>query len=122
MTEYELVDAIASFNSGAGAWSAIYFTILSAYLIAAYMAGSQLTRSQVTIISAGFFIAASMCCFVAISQALRSVEFANEVRLLNPDRAFSVKLWIPQTWGALLSLGILVALKFMWDVRHPKTQ
>lgn len=122
MTEYELIDAIASFNSGAGAWSAIYFTILSAYLIAAYMAGSQLTRSQVIIISAGFFIAASMCCFVAVSHTLRSLEFANEVRLLNPSRDFAVKLWIAQTWGALLSLGILIALKFMWDVRHPKTE
>jgi hypothetical protein len=122
MTEYELVDAIASFNSGSGAWSVTYFTILSAYLIAAYMAGSQLTRSQVIIISGGFSIAASMCCFVAFSHALRSIEFANEVRLLNPNRDFAVRPWVAHTWGALLSLGILVALKFMWDVRHPKAE
>ena len=122
MTEYELVDAIASFNSGAGSWSAMYFTILSAYLVAAYLAGAQLSHSQMLIVSGAFVVAASMCCFVAVSHTLRSLEFANEVRVLNPSRDFAVKPWVPLVWGALLSAGVLIALKFMWDVRHPKTE
>ena len=122
MTEYELVDAIASFNSGAGSWSAMYFTILSAYLVAAYLAGAQLSHSQMLIVSGAFVVAASMCCFVAVSHTLRSLEFAIEVRLLNPSREFAVKPWVPLVWGALLSAGVLIALKFMWDVRHPKTE
>lgn len=122
MTEYELVDALASFNSGAGTWSAMYFTILSAYLVAAYLVGSQLNRSQMVIISGAFVVAASMCCFVAVSHTLRSLEFANEVRLLNPNRDFAVKPWVPLAWGSLLGAGIVIGLKFMWDVRHPKAE
>jgi hypothetical protein len=81
MTEAELVEAVNS------SWSLVidamgsYMTIVSAYLIAAYLAGEKLTTSQAGIISALFVTMTSLC-----------------------------------------SVGILVSLKFMWDIRHSKTE
>ena len=47
MTEYELVDIVASYASGGGTFFTIWLTILSAYAITAYVAGRDLSSFQV---------------------------------------------------------------------------
>ena len=41
MTEYELVDAIASYNSAGGTFFTTWVSILSAYAITSYAAGKK---------------------------------------------------------------------------------
>ena len=51
---------------------------------------------------------------------MRSIEFVAEVQAINPERGFAltpVVLWVVV---AVFLSGILVGLKFMWDVRHSK--
>ena len=60
MTEYELVDAANSTLSLFLSTILAYLTIVSAYLIAAFMSGDKLTRQQFIVISVLFVFAASL--------------------------------------------------------------
>jgi hypothetical protein len=122
MTEADLIEAIAAFNSSAQSWMGLYMSILSAYLIVAYLAGRNLTRSQMTIISICFATFAFLTAYSSVANATRILEFSNELRELNPSRVYAVNSWIIIAVEVLLYGGVIVALKFMWDVRHPKTE
>jgi hypothetical protein len=122
MTEYELVDAIASFNSNMYSWSTFYMTALSAYLVTAYILGAKLTRSQTILINTCFVFFSALGIFAVTGSAMRCLEFVAEVQAINPERGFALTsetLWLIVS---ILLLGIFVCLKFMWDIRHPKTE
>ena len=57
MTEYEYADLIATYSSNAGAFFAVYLTVVSGYLITAFVAGPKLSSLQVTILNIGFVVA-----------------------------------------------------------------
>ena len=122
MTEADLVEAIAAFNSSTQGWVGLYISVLSAYLITAYTAGSKLTRSQVAIVSCGFIVLASLCVFGAIANSHRILEFTDELRALNPERDFAMQRPVIIIMQVIFTAGIFIALKFMWDVRHPKPE
>ncbi len=122
MTEYELVDAAASYLSALQSWLATYFTILTAYLITAYIAGIKLAKSQVLIINVGFVILAGMCALAVTGTGARYLEFTRQIAEVNPQRIYLASA--PMAWAISAASfgGLLAALKFMWDVRHPKTE
>ena len=122
MTEYELVDALGTYASAMQAWAATYISVLSAYCVVAYMAGKNLSTSQAMIIGTGFVFFAFMCAanFYGISN--RTIEFAAELKQLRPDRIYVASdeaLWVI---SLIMLFGIIACLKFMWDIRHPKTE
>ena len=122
MTEYELVDAIASFNSNMYSWATFYMTALSAYLIAAYLLGAKFTRSQTIIINTSFVAFSALGIFAIRGSGMRCLEFEAEVMAINPEREFALTSEVLWVVSSLLLLGIFACLKFMWDVRHPKTE
>jgi hypothetical protein len=122
MTEYELVDAIASFNSNMYSWSTFYMTALSAYLVTAYILGAKLTRSQTTIINTCFVVFSALGIFAVRGSGMRCLEFVAEVQAINPERGFALTSEMLWVIVSILLLGIFVCLKFMWDIRHPKTE
>ena len=71
-------------------------------------------------ITAGFAIFTSLCSYAALSNAQRILEFTSELRELNPQREFAVNETVLYSIAFILFAGILVSLKFMWDIRHPK--
>jgi len=79
MSEADLIEAIAAFNSSSQGWIGLYVSVLSAYLIVAYLAGMNLTPSQVTIVSTGFMIFAFLCVFGAYANSSRILEFTYEL-------------------------------------------
>ena len=121
MTEYELVDAIASFNSNMYSWVTFYMTALSAYLITAYILGAKLTISQTIIINTCFVVFSALGIFAVMGSGMRCLEFVAEVQAINPERGFALTLGMLWVLFSVLLLGIFVCLKFMWDIRHPKT-
>jgi hypothetical protein len=122
MTETELIEAIIGYNETMPAWLGLYITTLSGYLIVAYIAGKDLTRSQMVIISSCFAIFTSLCAYAAIANSTRVLEFTSELYELNPDRHYAMRVSVLYTIKFVLYTGILVALKFMWDIRHPKAE
>ena len=122
MTEYELVDAIASFNSNMYSWATFYMTALSAYLVTAYILGAKLTISQTILINTCFVFFSAMGIFALRGSAMRCLEFVAEVQAINPERGFALTSEVLWVILSMMLLGIFVCLKFMWDIRHPKTK
>jgi len=122
MTEYELVDAIASYNDQGMSSVLAYFTVSSGYLVAAYLAGKAMTRSQVVIVSILFASIALLVSYSAVGSYSRSIHFWADLLILRPDSVAYLKPWLLYTAGAVLVGGVAASMKFMWDVRHPKAE
>ena len=122
MTEYELVDnAMTYFNAALTAFG-MYITVLSGYVIAAFVAGERLDRAQVWIINVLFCCAASVFILGTVACYARVNEYANRVLELDPNRTSYFTESAAIGIGLLQILGIAACLYFMWSVRHPKTE
>jgi hypothetical protein len=122
MTEAELVEAANSSWSLVVSALGVYITIVSAYLIAAYLAGVKLTTSQVGIISALFVTMASTLMMGLYGWATRGTYYTIELAALNSDAFAYGNSGVPIVLTSLCSVAILASLKFMWDIRDTKTE
>ncbi len=122
MTEQELAGLISNYSSQGGAFFALWITIVSGYLIAAYLAGDRLKRSQVFILNTFYVWVSSLVVVGFYGSFNTQAHYTRELKLMVPDS--------PQmmTWNLAFAvtiasvLGILATLKFMWDIRHPKSE
>jgi hypothetical protein len=91
-------------------------------MVAAYLTGRELDRAQMWIVTTSFCAAQGLVISSYHEIGLRFIELAEDLAAINPNRIYSFSagyLW-PST--ALLLLLTCGALKFMWDIRHPKTE
>ena len=116
MTEYELLDLSAAFTDSALSALMAYFTVLSAYFIVAYVAGHALNRSQVIAVGGLFLVMALFMIWGSTSY----LYVAYKYRILAGGLDTPVEGW--KILLPLLLIGVVSGLKFMWDVRHPKTE
>jgi hypothetical protein len=122
MTEAELVESWGLFLGNSQAGLGLYVSILTGYLIVAYLVGAKLTRVQVWIVTTLFTFASTSVSLWFSAWWGRALEFALEAKELNPNRRVDNSpeaLWI---FTIMLWLGIVASLYFMWTVRHPKTE
>ena len=122
MTEYELIDAVNSTMEAFEASFMAYLTIVSAYLIAAFISGKKLTQQQAIIISTLFLFASALTMFALWGAGGRIAYTAEALRLVNPEHPILFKTTYRNVLGVVCGLGIFASFKFMWDVRHPKTE
>ena len=120
MTEYELADAIASMILVLLTWIGLSFSFLTAYLVTAYTVGRSLTGSQTWIINTFFCIFQLMTINGTYTSGARYLEFVEEIREINPDRIYSFSDTTLLASPMIFVLVTIFALKFMWDIRHPK--
>jgi len=120
LTEYEIADLAATWQSTTTPTSALVITILSGYLIVAWLVGNKLTRAQVVLVNTLFvFFQFSMIAGWAMRWAL-SYKYSMELYSIDPgfyEAPASIPLII---FGAAMAVSVIACLKFMWDVRHPK--
>jgi len=101
---------------GANGAMTLYLTVTSGYLLVAYLAGKELTRLQAAIIT---------CLYMGFTatNTLAVISFFNAaIHYGHTYGTGRMPLWPPYIVGTMFFLGILACLKFMWDVRHPKTE
>jgi hypothetical protein len=122
MNEYELLDAVNSTMSLFVSTFLAYLTIVSAYLIAAFISGDKLTTQQFIIISVLFLFSAFLMVWSIWGLGSRIVYTAEAFRHLNPEYPILIKAFFRNSLTIVCALGVLASLKFMWDVRHPKTE
>jgi hypothetical protein len=122
MTEYEIADLIATYSSNAGAFFAAYLTVISGYLITAFIAGSRLSSPQATILNTGFIVAAGVLTYATYGAGMTQVHYTQLLLDLDIDSPQSGRGWVMKTLGILLLGGILASQYFMWNVRHHKTE
>jgi hypothetical protein len=118
LNNYELLDLAGTYH-GLGVSSIMaYFSILSAYLFVAYLAGGKLNQSQVILISVLFIIAS-----VGMTWGTGAYLYLGQDFVLRSGQEIPITLVKPhQVVVPVLILGIFAGLKFMWDVRHPKAE
>lgn len=124
MTEYELLDVMEAINGNSITATGVYFSVLTAYLLVAYIAGNQLTKYQAIFINIVFvfynFIALSnLAGMINTRMGLyeRLIEMSGEAKVVS-DEALVAMISVFILMRLLLVVG---AMGFMWQVRHPKT-
>ena len=120
MTEYEYAELIAAYSSNAGTFFAIFLTLLSGYLIAAFVAGARLSRFQVTALNTVYVISISVMIYGTYGAGMVQVHYTNLLLAMSPDSPQAGRDWVFNTLGILMLGGLLASLFFMWDVRRRK--
>lgn len=111
MTEYETLELTFSLISYGMTAMALYFTVVSGYLIGAYMIGAQLSRSQVWILTSLFIV-------FAISMVFGTFSFFAEASAFGERSLSSLEYWLAPIIGLAEVAGIVASLKFMFDIRR----
>jgi hypothetical protein len=105
--------------------SNLFYSLLFGYVIAAYVVGKKLTKSQVVTLSLLYLLAVIYNRIVATAFLLQGVNLADQLEemgfpVVNPI-SFEGVIAITVT----ASIAVLASLYFMWSIRHPsdsKTQ
>ncbi len=106
-----LVNDLVGNASGA---MGLYLTVISGYLLVAYLVGKNLTFLQTMIITTLFI-------FFAGLNTIATISYLNNAHFFGSTYgAGRMPGWAASVVGICLFSGILAAVKFMWDVRHPK--
>ena len=122
MNEYELVDVVNSTMNLLVSTFLAYLTIVSAYLIAAFISGDKLTTLQFIIISVLFLFGSILMVWSMWGLGSRIVYTAEALRHANPEYPILIKAFYRNSLTIVCAFGVLASLYFMWSVRHPKTE
>ena len=118
MNEYELVEVSISVAAGGMTAVSIYLTVVSAFLIAAFMAGDRLTKGQAVITTGLFVSAAIFATYGTVEHFLTLANFQQRLAEMGGDTTTMSGAVTAIAVGTLETLGIIGSLKFLWDVRH----
>lgn len=127
MSEFELLEVLNGILSNAISQQGIFFTMLSAYIVMAYVAGSRLTTYQAGFVSLVFLVFSAVATVANTSVMIEMnhyTELLREIRGrdLGAGKAKILEdpvVFVLVTIRIAMSLG---ALAFMWTVRHPKAE
>jgi len=102
----------------------LLITVISGYLVVAFMAGERMTRSQILLINTFYTFMAGLLIWATGEMAYRATTLekagydlaSGEVAELTARGDIAILLI------GSFTLAVLGSYKFMWDVRHPKTE
>ena len=118
MTEYEYAELIATYSANVGSFMAIYLTLISGYLITAFVAGARLSRIQTAILSFGFIVATFLTTWGTFGAGMTQVHYTQKLLTLAADSPQLNRGWVMQLVLILMAGGTLASLFFMWNVRR----
>ena len=118
MGEYEYADLIATYSANAGSFFAIYVTVVTGYLITAFVAGARLTRTQVLTPSFGFIVSTFIAIWAAYGAGMTQVYYTEKLLGIEPGSPQIGKAWVMLVMGVLMFGGTAASLFFMWNVRR----
>jgi hypothetical protein len=121
MTEYELADLLSSASGDSLVFIPLVISVVSGYLVVAWLVGSKMTSSQLYLINGLFIGMIILLGFAWLTRIKVALSYQNELLELNPGRAELVGPWLVPAVSILGLTALISCLKFMWDVRHPKT-
>jgi hypothetical protein len=122
LTEYEIADLALNAQASATPTTALLITIISGYLIVAWLAGAKLTRPQVILINLLFTFFQTSLVAGWIFRWELAYKYFTELNLLVPDFYTARSPVLLILFSVVLIASVPACLKFMWDVRHPKTE
>lgn len=117
-------DLMTAAMGNTASFYALFWTLVSGYLVLAFVVGERLTRSQLTIVNFLFIVSTSGTTFSAVT-ACRNALLAYRKGASSVEEMTALSSG--QAYGFLVImcifnlLAILSCLKFMWDIRHSKS-
>jgi len=114
MTDFEKAELTFSLVGYGMTAMALYFTVISSYLIIAYMVGRELSRSQLTIVS-------SLFLFFTMSLVFGTYSFFEAANSYGGSSSTSIEYWLAPIVAVAELAGIAAVLKFMFDIRNDST-
>ena len=120
MPEAEMIQAAQATWGNTISLVAILITLISGYLIAAYLVGSQLGRTQVVIVNTLYVLLSTFLLMSTYNLSIRATEMAAIAIEMSDKRILTPQLWIPMGMITIFSFCLVASLNFMWDVRHPQ--
>ena len=118
MTEAEAVESATAFWGLFATMLTVYLSATTGYLIVAYLVGHKLTLAQSVTVSCLYVVFALLSAYSAVGFALRGVDYVAIMMEYRPEAIFYGRPEAVLTVGAVLLVGIIASLKFMWDVRR----
>lgn len=115
MTEYEIADIAASVLANFLTSFAIFLSIVSAYVISAFIAGQRLSHTQLLIVNMCFLISMGILGDLIVSLFRR---FFGLVQSLQVERGLIGEVDFTWPLSLLLLFMTLGSLIFMWSVRN----
>ena len=120
MSEAEIWELILLSQANAATYIAMLLTLISGYLIIAYLVGAKLPGQQILIVNGLFLMASFWIAFPAFA-AYERAAFLLSLTSETFRSPLSAGMYIAPGASVVVFVGaILASLKFMWDVRHPK--
>lgn len=120
MTTYEMADLAQNLFGNSLSAFTVFLSVVFAYVVSAYLVGAKLTRTQVRMLTFVFVIVALFIIWGMAAYVNGGVRLSQQAFPDTDVRFFATRSWLaPFVFGVGIVI-LLVALKFMWDVRHPK--
>jgi len=122
MSEADLLDTAQAVWGNYISTMGIFVSILSAYLIVAYIAGRTLTKAQVILVNVSFGVFVTFGIFGMFGFS----RTGTELMLLALDastqrKAIGITI-VPELTLIIFPILVLGSYKFMWDIRHSSKQ
>lgn len=121
MTPYEMIDLAQSSYSTSAAYVSIFIALLSAYLVAAYIVGSELSKAQ-------FILANSLYLVIQTLTILTIHNFNSTARYwgnlgrsdMSGSSESATVSYIPEAVTLVLIVTVLLSIWFMWSSWNQK--
>ena len=97
---------------------ALIVTIISGYLVVAYVAGKDMTRTQVIIINTLYVLFMTASLMSGRAFTIRATELMQIAVELSDERLSSPWPDVIYFWRFVYLSAMAASLKFMWDIRH----
>lgn len=120
MTEYEIKDLIQSALAGNTTVLSVVISVISGYLVIAWLVGDKLTKFQVVWINLLFLTFSTMLALRWATGFKTVINLQRDLLQLNVEIGTEVTYEMIMGITFVLAAAILGSLKFMRDVRHPK--
>ena len=122
MNEFELIEAIQAVVANLNTNFISLMTVISGYLVVAYIAGDKLSRSQSAIVTLLFLVLAVLVIVTQYYLMLEASELYSRLIAVEPEWPVQIR-----TAGAYVLMAVwvsivLACLKFMHDKRPKKTK
>jgi hypothetical protein len=119
VSQYELFDLSQSALSNSMACYAIFLSIVSGYLITAYLVGADLTRGQVRLLTILFLTVTTLTMWGQSGFVHWADQWSATARGEGVSRTvFSTQPYLPLVLVAVNTLTIAACLLFMWNIRR----
>ena len=122
MSEYELADLVRSISADSLVFLPMLLSVVSGYLVVAWVVGARLTLAQVSLVNTLFVSVVTMFCFGWVNRVQLALVYQSELLDLNPARRELIGPWLVPATLAYVSITAIACIKFMWDIRHHPAQ